>query len=168
MIQRLIPGFLAAVVVTVVWGSVVQTQYNLAALTGIGVEIGPGTNLRATFTDLFSGFSLTYAGYMVLPALLVAFFLAWLVVQRTGGAFLWFGLAGGLAILAAIPLVNWLSPLALLIGASRDVSCTVVMAAGGVAGGLLFAWIARPQRPGQSRENNHTRSRPEEPRAEVP
>lgn len=141
-VQRLILGFLAAVVLTVVWGSVVQTQYNLAALTGIGVDIGPGTNLRATFTDIFSGFSLTYAGYMVVPALLVAFFVASLVVRRTGAPLLWFGLAGGLAILAAIPLVNWLSPLALLIGASRDFSSVVLMAAGGAFGGLLFAWLA--------------------------
>lgn len=142
MVPRLILGFLASVVLTVVWGSVVQTQYNLAALTGIGADIGPGTNLRTTFTDIFSGFSLMYGGYVVLPALLVAFIIAWLVVRRTGVPLLWFGLAGGLAILAGIPLVNWLSPLALLIGATRDLSCTVLMAAGGVAGGVLFAWLA--------------------------
>lgn len=150
MVSRLILGFLAAVVVTVVWGSIVQTQFNLAALAGIGADIGVGTNLRATLTDIFSGFSLTYAGYMVLPALLVAFIVAWLVVQRTGAAFLWFGLAGGLAILAAIPLVNWLSPLALLIGASRDVWCTVLMAMGGAVGGLLFAWVTRPLQRSES------------------
>jgi hypothetical protein len=140
---RVILGFLAAVVVTVVWGSVVQTQYNLAALTGIGADIGPGTNLRATLTDIFSGFFPTYGGYVVLPALLVAFFVAWLVVRRTGAPLPWFALAGGLAILAGIPLVNWLSPLALLIGANRDPSSIVVMALGGVAGGVLFAWITR-------------------------
>lgn len=163
MIQRLILGFLAAVVLTVVWGSVVQTQYNLAALTGIGVEVGPGTNLRATFTDIFSGFSLTYAAYMVLPALLVAFSVTWLVVQRTGAPLLWFGLAGGLAILAAIPLVNWLSPLALLIGASRHFSCTVLMAVGGVVGGVLFAWMTQPQRPIEPREHTHRRPDSEKP-----
>ena len=168
-VPRLILAFLAAAVVTVVWGAVVQTQYNLAALTGIGVDIGPATNLRATLTDIFSGFSLTYAGYMVLPALLVAFFVAWLVVQRTGAPYLWFGLAGGLAILAAIPLVNWLSPLALLIGASRDVSCTVLMAVGGVVGGILFVWMSQSKtragsragkRPGPSGSpsNSQTRS----------
>ncbi len=157
MIQRLILGFLAAVVLTVTWGSVVQTQYNLAALTGIGVEIGLGTNLRATFSDIFSGFSLTYAGYMVLPSLLVAFIVAWLVVRRIGAPLQWFGLAGGLAILIAIPLVNWLSPLALLIGASRDASSVVVMALGGVAGGVLFAWMTRPDQPSESRENPQRR-----------
>lgn len=148
-LQRLIIGFLAAVVVTVVWGSIVQTQYNLVALSAIGTDIGPGTWLRATFADIFSGFSLTYGGYVVLPSLLVAFGVAWLVVRRTGAPLPWFGLAGGLAILAGIPLVNWLSPLALLIGATRDLSCTFLMAAGGMAGGVLFAWVARTPRPGQ-------------------
>jgi len=144
---RLILGFLAASVLTIVWGSIVQTQYNLAALTGIGVDVELGTNLRATLTDIFSGFSLTYGGYIVLPALLVAFFVAWLVVRRTGAPLPWFGLAGGLAILAGIPLVNWLSPLALLIGASRDWSCTALMAVGGVLGGVLFAWITQLRQP---------------------
>jgi len=146
-VLRLIPAFLAAVVVAVVWGSVVQTQYNLAALTGIGVDIGPGINLQATMIDIFSGFSLTYGGYIVLPALLVAFFIAWLVVRRTGAPLLWFALAGGLAILVGIPLVNWLSPLALLIGASRDFSSVILMAVGGAIGGILFAWLTHRRQP---------------------
>jgi hypothetical protein len=153
---RLIPAFLAAVVLTVVWGAVVQTQYNLAALTGIGVDIGPGVNLRATLTDAFSGFSPTYGGYVVLPALLVAFFLVWFVVRRAGAPLLWFALAGGLAILAGIPLVYWLSPLALLIGASRDFSSVVLMAVGGALGGMLFAWMVYLRRPALIR-------RPEDP-----
>ncbi|MCP1675424.1 hypothetical protein J2T57_002574 [Natronocella acetinitrilica] len=156
---RLLLGFLAAVVLTVLWGSIVQTQYNLAALTAIGADIGPGINLRATLADIFSGFSLMYGGYVVLPALLVAFVVAWLVVWRFGNPLPWFGLAGGLAILVGIPLVNWLSPLALLIGATRDVSCTILMALGGVAAGVLFAWVARLQPPSESRTDK-TPARP--------
>lgn len=143
-VQRLIAGFIAAVIFTVIWGSFIQTQYNLAALSAIGADIGPGTNLRATFTDIFSGFSLMYGGYVVLPALLVAFIIAWLVVRHTSAPMFWFALAGGLAILVGIPLVNWLSPLALLIGATRDLSCTILMAIGGIAGGILFVWMALP------------------------
>ncbi|MCG6118553.1 MAG: hypothetical protein MEQ07_10250 [Aquimonas sp.] len=146
-ILRFALAFLAAVVLTVAWGSLVQTQYNLAALIGIGVEIGPAVNLQASLTDVFSGFSPTYAGYIVLPALMVAFFLAWQVVKRAGAPLLWFPLAGGLAILAGIPLVNWLSPLALLIGASRDFSSVVVMALGGAASGAMFGWLAFPDLP---------------------
>lgn len=150
---RLIFAFLIAVVVTVFWGSVVQTQYNLAALVGIGVEIGPSINLQTMLRDIFSGFSPTYGGYVVLPSLLVAFFVAWWVVSLTGAPLPWFGLAGGLAILLGIPLVNWLSPLALLIGANRDFSSVVLMAVGGAIGGVLFAWMTRPQKAGESRSD---------------
>lgn len=139
---KLILAFLAAVVVATVWGAIVQTQFNLAALNDIGAGIGVGTNLSATLTDVFSGFSPTYGGYVVLPSLLVAFVCAGLVVRLTGTApWPWFALAGGLAILLAIPLVNILSPVALLVGASRDLLCTVLMSLGGGVAGLLFVWM---------------------------
>lgn len=40
-VQRLITDFLAAAVLTVVWGLIVQAQYNLAALIGILVILIP-------------------------------------------------------------------------------------------------------------------------------
>lgn len=140
---RLLTAFLVAVVVAVVWGSVVQTQYNLAALSAIGTDIPTGVWAASTARDVFSGFSPTYAGYIVLPSLLVAFLVAWWVARRApGGPLPWFTLAGVVAIGVGIPLVNWLSPLALLIGASRDASATVLMAVGGAVAGAVFALIA--------------------------
>jgi hypothetical protein len=136
-------AFLAAVVFATLWGAVVQTQYNLAALNSIGAGIGAGTNLRTTLADIFSLFTPTYAGLIVAPSLLVAFIVAWLVVRQTGHPALpWYALAGGLAILLAIPLVNYLAPLALLVGAARHGSAVVVMALGGIGAGLLFAWLS--------------------------
>lgn len=137
-------AFLVAVVVAIAWGSVVQTQYNLAALGTIGMDV-EAVRMQTTFRDLFSGFFPTYGGYIVLPSLLVAFFVAGLIIWKwlpTSSLVLrlaLFALAGGLAILIGIPLVNWLSPLALLIGASRDFSCTAWMAVGGIVAGLIFA-----------------------------
>ncbi len=136
---RILIAFLIAVVVATVWGSIVQTQFNLAALHSLGVEIGAGVNARTVFRDLFSGFFPTYGGYIVLPALLVAFAIAgWIVGRGWGSSYLWFGVAGFAALLLAIPLVNWLAPVALLVGASRDVSCTILMALGGALAGFLF------------------------------
>lgn len=133
-------AFLAAVLLATVWGAIVQTQYNLAALAGIGADLPAGLRLRSTLGDIFSGFTPTYAGYIVVPSLLVAFGVAWFLADRAPGPpVLWFALAGALAILLGIPLVNYLSPVALLIGASRDWTCTVLMALGGAAAGLLFA-----------------------------
>lgn len=135
-------AFLLAVVVATVWGAVVQTQFNLGALVGIGAEIPAGLRLQATLSDLFGGFFPTYAGYVVLPALLVAFAIAWWIAARgIASPALWFAAGGGLALLAGIPLVNYLAPVALLIGAAREWLCTVLMALGGVAAGLLFVGL---------------------------
>lgn len=140
--SRVLVAFMAAVVVTTVWGAVVQTQYNLSGLNSIGAEITAGVRFSTTLRDIFSGFSPTYGGYIVVPSLLVAFVVAWFIAARQPKAvLLWFALAGAVAIGLGIPLVNHLSPVALLVGATRDFSCTLVMALGGGAGGLLFGWL---------------------------
>jgi hypothetical protein len=144
--------FLLSVLVAVVLGSVIQTQYNLAALSGIGAEVGP-VRLSTTLRDVFSGFVPTYGGYVVLPALLVAFGVAEWISRRFLPDFRLplYVLAGFAALIAAIPLVNWLSPVALLVGATRDRGCLFWMAAAGAAAGLVFAWMTRdrlrPARP---------------------
>lgn len=133
-------AFVAAVLLATVWGSIVQTQFNLTALTGIGADIPAGLRFRSTVADIFGGFTPTYAAYVVAPSLLVAFLIAWWVADRSPRpAAFWFGLAGGLALVLGIPIVNYLSPVALLIGASREWLCTLLMSLGGVAAGVLFA-----------------------------
>ena len=141
---RILSGYVAALLLVTVWGAIVQAQYNIAGLNSVGADIPPGLRLGTTLRDIFSGFSPTYGGYVVAPSLAVAFAVAWKVAgsARETAALVWFGLAGGLAIAAGIPLVNFLSPVALLIGATRDLSCTILMALGGVFGGLLFAKTA--------------------------
>jgi hypothetical protein len=147
-IGRVALAFLAAVILATVWGSIVQTQYNLAGLGTLGVPITAGLRTGTTLRDIFSGFSPTYAGFIVLPSLLVAFAVAWFFSGRVRGpAMAWFALAGTLAIVIGIPLVNQLSPVALLVGATRDFSCTMLMALGGGVGGLLFAWLTQPGQP---------------------
>ncbi len=137
--HRIIP-FIGAVAVAVAWGSVVQTHYNLQALVSLGVDISGSVRGSTTMRDLFGGFSPTYGGYVVAPALLVAFLVAGAVARavrrwRAG----WFALAGFLGIAAAIPLVNYLAPVALLVGASREPSSIFWMAVGGALAGLLFS-----------------------------
>jgi hypothetical protein len=136
-------AFITAVVVTTAWGSIVQTQYNLSALNGINAGIGGGVWMATTFRDLFSGFSPTYAGYIVLPSLLVAFVAAsWVAKQMALPRSVVLGAAGGVAIAVGIPLVNYLAPVALLVGATRDTSCIVLMAFGGVIGGVIFSLLS--------------------------
>lgn len=139
-------AFVAAVVLATVWGAIVQTQYNLAGLTSIGAEISGGVRIGTTLQDIFGGFSPTYGGYVVLPSLLVAFLVAsWLSQQQRSSRLFWFGSAGAVAIAIGIPIVNWLAPVALLVGATRDVSCTLLMALGGVGAGLLFVALTSPR-----------------------
>lgn len=143
---RVLSAFVLAVVAAVVWASLVQTHYNLQALAAIGIDIG---HVRASTMarDLFSGFSPTYGGYIAAPALLVAFAVAWWLAGRLPALRMaLFAVGGYLAILAAIPLVNWLAPVALLVGASREVGATFWMAGGGALAGLLFALLVRPAR----------------------
>jgi hypothetical protein len=142
---RLLLAFVVAVLVATVLGSVVQTQYNLAGIASVGADVS-GVRLSTTLGDIFSGFTPTYAGYVVLPSLLVGFAVAWWVSSWLASApLVWFGFAGFLAILAGNPIVNWLSPVALLVGATRDVSCLVLMSLGGAIAGLVFVWMAFPR-----------------------
>lgn len=150
--QSMFVGFLVAVVAATVWGSIVQTQYNLAGIASVGAAIPAGLRIRATLADVASGFTPTYAGYVVAPALLVAFVVAtWVAGPRRDSRLVWFTVAGGLALLLAIPIVNYLAPVALLIGATRDWSCAFLMALGGAAAGYLFAAVTA--RPGAASSN---------------
>ena len=146
-LKGFVPAFLMALVLAIVWGSIVQSQYNLAALASIGADVG-SVRLQVTLRDIFSGFSLTYGGYVVAPALLVAFGVVALLEPKVPAAARvpLYALAGLVALLIAIPLVNWLSPVALLVGATREWSCTFWMAAAGIPAGLLYALFAPARR----------------------
>lgn len=151
VLRGVVPAFLLAVVLATVWGSVVQTQYNLAALASIGADVGP-VRWQATAGDLFSGFFPTYGGYVVLPALLVAFGIAWWLAPRLPRSPIplripLFALAGVLGLALGIVVVNLLAPVALLIGATRDWSCIAWMALAGLPAGVLFAALVHSRPP---------------------
>lgn len=165
-LPRVIAAFVVAILVATVSGSLVQTHYNLQALATLGVDL-QGVRAGAMARDVFSGFTPTYGGYIVAPALLAAFAVASLLVNRVpslrAGAVRTglFVLGGYLAIAAAIPIVNWLSPVALLVGASRETSAIFAMAGGGALAGLVFAVMtAGPRRPASERIETLVPSQP--------
>ncbi|WP_202844691.1 hypothetical protein [Luteimonas saliphila] len=163
---RALPAFVVAIISATVWASLVQSHYNLQALASLGVDVN---QVRASTMarDVFSGFTPTYGGYIAAPALLVAFAVAWFVARSVPAARLALFVVGGyLAILAAIPLVNHLSPVALLVGASRDASANFWMAGGGALAGLLFALMTRNlASPAGSRIDPHAPLREKDVRA---
>lgn len=142
---RIALAFVAAVILTTLWGAVVQTQFNLTALAGIDMEVDGSLRMQTVVRDIFSGFTPTYGLYIVAPTLLVAFLVAEAVVRLINGSrWFWYALAGLIGMLLAIPLVNYLAPVALLVGATRDPACTVIMAAGGTVAGVLFVFLLAP------------------------
>lgn len=127
-----------ALLFAAVWGSVVQTQWNVQALTGLGVEVPLSERLRMTAADL-SGFAPVYAGILAagwLPALAVAALLArWWPAGRTP----LLALAAGVGMVAAVRAVDAAAPMPVFIDATRHWPGLLAMAAGAVVAGLLYA-----------------------------
>lgn len=137
-------AFLAAVVLTAVWGSVFQTHDTLSRLVAIGAQIPSGLRMQATLADL-GGFAPVYA-VIVAAALLVAFLVAGgLSVLLPQVRHTLHALGAGLGLAVAIRLIDALAPMPTLIAATRDTTGLLVMALGAVVGGWLYAWITRPR-----------------------
>lgn len=144
-LPALLLAFLAAVAATAVLGSLVQTQLALAALSGLGVEIGFGERLAASGADLL-GFAPMYAG-VVAAGFLLAFPVAalltrWLPTLRHR----LYALAGAVAILTALLLMRTLLGLS-PVSSARGVNGLALHGLAGAVGGLVFALLRRPGRP---------------------
>lgn len=140
---KLLIDFLAAVTLAVLWGSIAQTQFNLAALAGLGADIGLGLRLSTTWQDLL-GFAPLYAA-IVVAALIPALFASALVARllpRLRLAVFALGAAAGW--LLAIQLVNALAPMPTLIAATRGIGGLLTLAIGIGFAGLLFAALRTP------------------------
>lgn len=135
--RHLVPLLLACLLAAA-WGSVVQTQWNLQALVGVGVDIPASERARATWQDLI-GFAPVYAGILAtgwLPALPVAAFLArrWPAWRSPLLA-----AAAGVGMVAAVRAIDALAPMPVFIDATRHLSGLLAMAAGAVVGGFVYA-----------------------------
>ncbi|TBU71521.1 hypothetical protein DNK10_24110 [Pseudomonas daroniae] len=136
--SRLWRPFCLAVLVATLLGSIVQTQFNLAALQQLGASISPGVRIQATLHDLF-GFSPTFAA-LVIAAFIVALPLAaWLASVLGTLRWLVFLLAGALAVWLALSVANAIAPMPTLIGANRTLAGTLALMVCGSLGSLAFA-----------------------------
>ncbi len=138
-------AFVGALLIAAAWGSLVQTQFNLQALTPF-VDIPLKVRLLTSMQDLL-GFGPLYLA-IVLVAWLPAFLVAYGLVRRWPAArTAVYALAAGVALIVAIRVVDALAPMPVLIDATRGLFGLVCMAAGSVAGGALFArWTQRQMR----------------------
>jgi hypothetical protein len=135
--QHLVP-LLLAWLLAAVWGSVVQTHWNLQALVDLGVNVPAADRARTTWQDLI-GFAPVYAGILAagwLPALAVAAFMArrWPAWRSALLA-----AAAGTGMVAAVRFVDMVAPMPVFIDATRHMPGLLAMAAGAVIAGLLYA-----------------------------
>ena len=145
---RLTCAWLLAAGCTAIVGSIIQTQFNLAAIAALGAPVSLGVRVQTTLQDL-AGFApmlgaVAAAGF--LPAFLAAALLARRWPRRRK---LLFGLAGATAVCAAIIIMNAVLPMT-PIGATRSAWGTAALAVAGLLGGGVFAALARrrPAAPG--------------------
>jgi hypothetical protein len=138
-----IAAWLAAVIATAVVGSIVQTQFNLARLKGLGVDVGWSARLSTTAADLI-GFAPIWT-IIVAAGFLIALPVAGKVTRLAGwGEPFWHLLAGMAAPATALIVMDALLPVT-VIAAARTFPGIALMSAGGALGGWIYVrfWFQR-------------------------
>jgi len=147
-IVRWLMAFLLAVVVTAVLGSIIQSQFNLASITALGLSVPVSTRFEVILFDLLS-FAPTYgiiAAFALLIALLVA---AWPASVFPALKQFWYGLAGFLAIYTALVIMNAMLPVT-VIGAARSTAGMMSLSMAGALGGWLYGLLWAQRQNGQN------------------
>ncbi|MDQ2075847.1 PQQ-dependent sugar dehydrogenase [Marinimicrobium sp. ABcell2] len=122
-------------------GSLIQTQFNLAALQSLGVGISAEVRLRTSLQDLVN-FGPTYA--LILGASFVVSLPAALFLGQWAGRF-WrtplCALAAAFGLWAAIRGLDAVAPMPTLIAATRGTTGTLTLLASAALAGALFGYL---------------------------
>ncbi|MFC0446253.1 hypothetical protein ACFOD1_12585 [Pseudidiomarina halophila] len=140
---RMILAFVIAMVAAAIVGSIIQTQFNLAALAELSVPISFDTRISTIIHDLlhFSPMFAVIVAAVMMIALPVAYALARWQQHRERW---WFTLAGFIGLLVGFWVVNNLAPMPTLIAATRTWTGLLSMALTGGFAGWLFDRLWRP------------------------
>ena len=142
-------AFAVAWLFAAAWGSLVQTQFNLQALIGLGVEIPATLRLQTTAQDLL-GFGPLYAA-IVLAAWLPAFaVMAWLGARLPSARTPLYAVAAAAGLVVVIRSIDAVAPMPVFIDATRSSAGLLAMVAGAALAGAGFARATRAS-PGLSR-----------------
>jgi hypothetical protein len=140
MFLRVALAWLVASLVTAVAGSVIQTQFNLAAITSLGAPVSLADRQATTLADL-AGFAPVFA-LIVAGGFLLAFPVAAVLSRaRPARRALLYALAGAAAVAAAILLMELVLPVT-AIAAARSPAGVLALAASGAPGGWTFGALA--------------------------
>jgi len=134
--------WIVAALVTAVTGSLLQTQFNLAAIAAVGAPVTPGVRLQTTLQDL--------AGFAPLLWLISAagFALAFPVAARLAQR--WpryrhrlYTLAGASALGAALLLTDSIMHISIIAAARAAPGFLALVAAGGLGGWVYARLVSR-------------------------
>ncbi|GAB3287238.1 hypothetical protein [Pseudidiomarina andamanensis] len=141
---RMFIAFLCAVIGATLVGTVIQTQFNLAELTALSVDIDMSTRMATILHDLLH-FGPVFA-LILTPTLLIAFIVA-RVLSHLMPKFerAWFIIGGGVGLACAFSIVDSLAPMPTLIAANRTLLGFLLMSATGAFAGWIFDRLWHPQ-----------------------
>jgi hypothetical protein len=135
-----VTAWLAAALVATLLGTIVQTQFNLAALQALNVHVSGTTRLQATAHDLV-GFSPVY-GALVAITLLLALTSSGLLARRWPSWRIGLHMLAGFAgVVVMLLLMNALLPVT-VIAATRSLAALLLMATCAGLAGWVFARLA--------------------------
>jgi aldose sugar dehydrogenase len=140
---RLLLAYLAATLACAALGSVIQTQFNLAAIAALGAEIPFGLRLSTTALDL-AGFAPLWAGILAL-GFLIAFVVALLIhgfLRRHRSALLI--AAGTVSVFTTLWAMQAMLPIT-VIAATRGGAGFVALGLTGAVAGWVFDRLSRPR-----------------------
>jgi len=140
-IVKIVLGFVLAVIVATVLGAIAHTQFVLAELTGLGIEIPISDRLSTTIHDIV-GMGPMF-GLIVGIGFLVAMLAAALVYRFAGTQrYLVYGVAGAVALAVALTAMGMVYEITPIAGARTTAGFIAQMIAGAL-GGLTFARVTR-------------------------
>ena len=143
---RVLTAYIAAMAVAAVLGCIGSTQFTLAGLIGLGVEVPPADWLAATLHDVI-GMGPLYA-QIAAVAFVPAFGIAALLLRWVPGSRpFWYAVAGATSIVAAILIVRYVVG-GTVIGGARTPPGLLVQALAGAVAGWCFASILGGRRSG--------------------
>lgn len=135
--SRYLLAFLAAVICTSLLGSIVSSQFVMAGLSDLGVDIPLADRLRMIVQDFGILPALSAA---VAAAFLPALAVAGLAGRKLGGRRAWFAAAGAAALIAELMIMEAVLGLMPVAGA-RSAAGLGALGFAGALGGLTFALL---------------------------
>lgn len=138
---RVLMGWLLAVIVAAVGGTLVEVQMNAAALAGLGAPVSVAERIGMLLHDLVRFTPLF--GALIAAAFIVAWpVAAGLARWRPGWRGGLFPLAGFTALATILVVMQWALPITVIASARSPLGATFLSLAGAVAG-LVYVWLTR-------------------------